>query len=255
MIRQYHRMLKLSDKNMARKIFIWDKNLNDQNQIQSWNSEVRTIFNDNGMLNIFESENIFVLKEIIEKLNKSMLKRQQAIVKDQCLTSPKLRTFVKFKDFFNTPTYITKPLSFIQRKFLAKVRLGCLEIRIETGRYARPRLPAEARLCQTCTNAEQRIEDEYHFIFECKAYEHERFLWIHKMELPTNFETETPEKKFDLVLNEPKNVKLTAQFLINIFDTRSKIVNNLPSTNNPVSLFHLSPQDQCPACIYLNIDQ
>ena len=153
-------MLKLSDKNMARKIFIWDKNLNDQNQIQSWNSEVRTIFNDNGMLNIFESENIFVLKETIEKLNKSMLKRQQAIVKDQCLTSPKLRTFVKFKDFFNTPTYITKPLSFIQRKFLAKVRLGCLEIRIETGRYARPRLPAEARLCQICTNVEQRIEDE-----------------------------------------------------------------------------------------------
>ena len=101
----------------------------------------------NGMLNIFESENIFVLKERIEKLNKSMLKRQQAIVKDQCLTSPKLRTFVKFKDFFDTPTYITKPLSFIQRKFLAKVRLGCLEIRIETGRYARPRLPAEARLC------------------------------------------------------------------------------------------------------------
>ena len=63
------------------------------------------------------------------------------------------------------------------------------------------------------------------------------------MELPTNFETETPEIFFDLVLNEPKNVKLTAQFLINIFDTRSKIVNNLPSTNNPVSLFNLSPQD------------
>ena len=255
MIRQYHRVLKLSDKNMARKIFIWDKNLNIQNQIQSWNSEVRTIFKDNGMLNIFESENIFVLKEIIEKLNKSMLKRQQAIVKDQCLISPKLRTFVKFKDFSNTPAYITKPLSFIQRKFLAKVRLGCLEIRIETGRYARPRLPAEARLCQICTNDGQRIEDEYHFIFDCKAYEHERFLWKHKMELPANFETETQEKKFDLVLNEPKNVKLTAQYLISIFDTRSKIVSNLPSTANPINLVHLSPQDQCPACMYSNTDQ
>ena len=90
---------------------------------------------------------------------------------------------------------ITKPLSFIQRKFLGKVRLGCLENRIETGCYARPRLPAEARLCQICTNAEQRIEDEieYHFIFECKAYDHERFLWLHKMELPKMFETETPE--------------------------------------------------------------
>jgi hypothetical protein len=259
MVRQYHRVLKCSENNMSKKVFVWDKKLNDENQIQSWYSEVRTIFTENAMQDIFESGNLFILKQIIEKLHSSMLKRQQFLIKIQCLNTPKLRTFVKFKDFFSTPTYVTKPLSFIQRKFLAKIRLGCLELRIETGRYARPRLPAEARLCQVCDNNEQKVEDEYHFIFECQKYEHERFLWLNNLQIPTNFLIETSEKKLDFALNDPNNVKLTAQFIINIFDSRSKIVNNLPSTNNLLStnnvtstnnLFHLLPHDQCPACSY-----
>ena len=180
-----------------------------------------------------------------------MLNRQQTQIKTQCLNSPKLRTFIKFKDFFSTPKFLTKPLSFVQRKFLAKIRLGCLELRIETGRYARPRLPPESRLCQVCN--EQKVEDEFHFLFECKIFEQERFLWLNKLRLAVNFHQKTQEEKLDLVLNEHTNVKLTAQYIIDIFDSRSKIVNKLPSTNNATSiLFHLLPQDQCPACAILN---
>ena len=143
------------------------------------------------MQNIFESGNLFPLKETIEILQSRMLKRQQILLKTECHNSPKLRTFVKFKDFFSTPTYITKPLTFIQRKFLSKLRLGCLEIRVETGRYARPRLPAESRLCQVCENREEKVEDEFHFIFECKKYDQERSLWLNNIKTPANFATET----------------------------------------------------------------
>ena len=131
------------------------------------------------MKEVFESGNSFILKEVIEKQNSSMLKNQQLFIKDHCLNAPNLRTFVKFKDFFITPTYLTKVLSFIQKKFLSKIQLGCLEIRIETGRYARPRLPPESRLYLVCN--EDKIEDENHFIFECKEYEHKRFLWLNKL--------------------------------------------------------------------------
>ena len=236
---------------MAKTIFIWDKKLNTENQIQSWYSEVGTIFSQNEMQDIFESGNLFSLKQVIEKLHSSMLKRQQILSKTECQNSSKLRTFVKFKDFSNTPNYLTKPLTFIQRKFLAKIRLGCLEIRVETGRYARPRLPAESRLCQVCENNDQKVEDEFHFIFECNKYDQERSFWLNKLKVPDNFITETQEKKLDLVLNDHSNVKLTAQFIINIFDIRSKIVNNLPNANSTNAIFHLSPQDQCPACAHL----
>ena len=251
MIRQYHRIIKLPNTSLTKKVYFWDKNLNDENQLITWTSEVKNIFSANNLAAVFESGNIFDLKLIIENLQSSMMLAQQNYLEDECsiLKSPKLRTFITFKDFGTTPSYITKPLSFIQRKFMAKLRLGCLEIRIETGRYARPRLPEEARICEVCENPNQEIENEFHFIFKCEKYRNERSLWINKLQIPNNFETLPPNVMLSCVLNDHNNVKLTAQYIVNIYDIRSKIVNNLPSTNN---IFHLLPHDQCPACTNLS---
>ena len=166
MVRQYHRVLKCSANIVSKKVFFWDKKLNGENRVKSWYSEVRTIFTENEMQDIFESGNLFSLKDVINKLHSSMLKKQQFQIKTQCLNTPKLRTFVEFKDFFSTQKFLTKPLSFIQRKFLAKIRLGCLELRIETHRYACPRLTPES------------VMSKFYFLFECKVYEEERFLWL-----------------------------------------------------------------------------
>ena len=73
-----------------------------------------------------------------------------------------------------------------------------------------------------------------------------RLAWLEKLNVPSNFLLLSQNSKLGLVLNNHNNVKTTAQYIINIFDKRSKIVSNLPSTNN--SLFHIEPQDQCPAC-------
>ena len=48
------------------------------------------------------------------------------------------------------------------------------------------------------------------------------------MVIPPNF-NELPEvEKFRMVLNKPENVKYAGQFVINIFDIRSKVVNKIP---------------------------
>ena len=247
MIRQYHRVIKMNDTRLTKKIFLWDKKVNEENLLNTWHSEVKSIFSANDMSTIYESGNVFELKGVIEKMEKCMLLAQQADIKLKCENMPKLRTFIKFKDFSNTPSYLTKPLSFIQRKFLAKIRLGSLELRIETGRYSRPRLHEEARTCLVCNN--QEIENEAHFLFNCQTYQAERLAWTQKLTVPDNFLNLPVIEKLDLVLNTHSNVKPTAQYIINIFDKRSKIVNNLPNTmhDNPV-LYHLEPHDQCPAC-------
>jgi hypothetical protein len=134
--------------------------------------------------NYFEASTLFDLKEIVDKLQSSMLGSQQNSLKIQCEAMPKLRTFTTFKEFDKTPCYITKPMSFIQRKFISKLRLGCLEIRLETGRYARPRLPAEAKLCQVCDNENEEVEDEIHFLFHCKTLEEERSTWLNSLQKP-----------------------------------------------------------------------
>ena len=63
-------------------------------------------------------------------------------------------------------------MSFIQRKFLAKCRLGCLPIRLETGRFCRPILAENERVCQVCLENgvtdyqyKNEIESEIHLLF------------------------------------------------------------------------------------------
>ena len=65
---------------------------------------------------------------------------------------------------------------------------------------------------------------------------------------------QTVNRKLEVVLNQAENVKVTAQYIINIFDSRSKIESNLPVTS-ATALFHLLPEDQCPACMFLNNQQ
>ena len=53
-----------------------------------------------------------------------------------------------------------------KRSILAKILCGVLKLRIETGRYINEK--REVRICKNCNT--QTIEDEYHFIFICPAY-------------------------------------------------------------------------------------
>ena len=164
------------------------------------------------MPEVFENGFIFDLKQTVDNLKSEMLQKQQNTLKTECSQKPKLRTFVKFKNFSETPAYLTKPLSFIQRRSLAKLRLGCLEIRLETGRWARPRLAEEARICQACENQEENIENENHFLFECNRYQSERLSWLSKISKPQNFFVLPQPEKFSVVLNQPSTVKQTAQY-------------------------------------------
>ena len=111
---------------------------------------------------------------------------------------PKLRTFVVFKDFKHETSYLLKPLSFVQRKSLAKLRLGVLTLRIETGRFVRPRLPAEERLGLICNSGE--VEDEAHFLLRCDTYNMERRRLFEKIEDPVSFALLPDKEKLQILL-------------------------------------------------------
>ena len=121
---------------------------------------------------------------------------------------------------------------------MAKTRLGCLPIRIETGRYSIPKLPESERKCLVCKNLSQSIdygpldgpnsgpvESEIHYLFTCGAYKTERDIWYDKMTLPPDFNLLSVESKLKIVLNDPCNVKATSIFITNAYNTRSKILN------------------------------
>ena len=114
-------------------------------------------------------------------------------------------------------------MSFVQKMFLAKTRLAALSIRLETGRYERPSLPEQERLCPSCKNGHS-VENEEHFLFFCGSYHVLRQQWIQKIRKPVNFEDLILSEKLKIIFNESENVKCTAQYIVNCYDLRSKIV-------------------------------
>ena len=105
--------------------------------------------------------------------------------------------------------------------FLAKTRLSALAIRIETGRYERPRLQANQRLCPSCKDG-QSIENEEHFIFFRTKFNILRQLWLIKLNKPDNFVNMNCSEKFKVIFDQ--SVKITAQYIIDCYHVRSKLV-------------------------------
>ena len=176
MIRHYHRLQKMDDSRLSKKVFLWDKQINVDGVVKTWNSEVKDILQRNGLIHLYE-QGIFSLQDTIKQLDKSLLLKEQSNWKSKCLPLPRLRTFNKFKDFTSDSPHIFKPLSFIQRKSLSKFRLGLLHLRIETARFMRPRVPPEESICLVCNSGE--VEDEQHFLLVCSKLEQQRQTLLH----------------------------------------------------------------------------
>ena len=223
MIRHFARLLKTPDYRLMKKVYIWDKQLNERQQIFSWSSEVKSVLYENNLNYIYDLQLMFPVKDIVKKLDDVLFKKQLINIETECRSKPKLRTFVTFKDFQNISPHIYKALSFLEKKTISKLRLGILPIRIETARYLRPILPENERTCYCNSGAP---ESEYHVVFVCEKYINLRQLWINKINKPENFHALPSQEMFKTVLNEPSNVKCTAQFLVDILDLR-RLLNDL----------------------------
>jgi len=223
MIRYLHRLRKMPENRLPYRILQWDIKLNEMKRISTWSDEVKTVFEECDLLMVYESELPFNVKETVQSMSDTLMQRQSQILERECSLKPKLRTFMTFKDFNFRENYTYLTLSFFQRRTLGKFRLGCLPLRLETGRYQVPRLPEDQRICLAC-DTENEVENESHFMFQCGAYKDERDSWLSKMTLPENFIDQPDADKFKVVLNNPTNVKHTANFIIAAFHLRGKII-------------------------------
>ena len=194
---------------------------------------------ENNLSSIYDSYMQFPTKSVVANLSQNMKMNQSLSLQSRCENMPKLRTFIKFKDFFNTASHILKPLSFPQRRAISKLRLGTLNIRIESGRMERPRLLESERSCNVClkmfssvnySNSNTLIcdylpvENESHYLFFFLGYCDLLFKWLRSLSKPEHFISLPTEEKQKNVLNNHENVKLTAQFILDEWYQRSKLL-------------------------------
>ena len=55
MIRYFHKLMNLDSNRLTKRIFLWDKHLNDSGIISTWTSEVKSILTDNNQLQIMNT--------------------------------------------------------------------------------------------------------------------------------------------------------------------------------------------------------
>ena len=61
-----------------------------------------------------------------------------------------------------------------QRVAMTKLRISDHKLMIEQGRHTRPMTPRDERFCHMCENT---VEDESHFLAECKLYGNQNEFW------------------------------------------------------------------------------
>ena len=110
-------------------------------------------------------------------------------------------------NFMNKSCIYTSLFNDYYRHIITRWRLSNHNLAIETGRYKRPVIERENRICASCNV----IEDEYHAVFRCPLYGIERRKYRHLMSCSSISEFLNPVYE---------NVKNTAQFLHEIEELR-----------------------------------
>ena len=213
MVRQFQRIIKMKNDRLPKIVFLWDKKISEQNNFSTWYKEIKTIHETYNMTHYFNNN----LSCNLEMLRLSMEVKQSVELRNKCALKPKIKLYNEIAEFGKTPTYLSLPLTFRQKMFIAKLRLSALPIRIETGRFERPRLPPNERLCASC-RVPNAIENEEHFMFVCPSYDNLRKTWMASLSKGPGFDLLSASEKLRSCFNVKENVKVTAKYVIDCFD-------------------------------------
>jgi hypothetical protein len=143
----------------------------------------------------------------------------------------KLRTYSMFKQELVFEPYLEAVKDERKRVLLTKFRVGIAPLRIETGRYERPRTDASVRVCMCCGSA---VENEMHFMMECVQYSSRRIAFLQQVRLYASCDTsinmpseDTVDQQmfiFFMTCTSPLVCRALADFIWDAFKIREQIL-------------------------------
>ena len=143
--------------------------------------------------------------------------------------NPILRAYSMFKTEFRFEKYLEAITDCRYRTAMTKLRSCSHTLEIERGRYTKPKTDISEQLCPLC-NA---MEDEIHFLVNCKLYEAERLRFFSKlMKKIRHFNELDDIEKFILLMSSKDNqiVTWTGKFIYKSFNIRSRFYLNCGGT-------------------------
>ena len=169
----------MNETSLCKKMYNYLIKLNDSGS-KTWINSVEQLlleFDENlNVHNSFEKGKIaFRYKEYI--YNKWHLEWKDNICNLE--RNPILRTYSQYKTELYLEPYLFNIKEYKLRKVISKFRMSSHMLEIERGRYKRPRVAPENRLCRQCDW--NRAEDEIHFLLECPKYNYIRSVLVNKI--------------------------------------------------------------------------
>ena len=135
-------------------------------------------------------------------------------------SNPKLRTYKLFKLSYCLEPYLNSTLSRKTFTNLARFRLSSHNLKIETGRHEKPKVPPENRICTKCNSNE--IEDEMHCLLSCNSNNSARNILFSRI-CPkiVNFSNLSKKSQFVVILSnkDPEIMHALGEFLNESFST------------------------------------
>ena len=105
------------------------------------------------------------------------------------------------------------------RRILAKFRSGSLPLQIEIGRYAKPKVPLDNRICKLCKD--NVVEDELYFLLCCDFYSDLRRPLMQLCNV--NFPNMLIKDKFVFIVSYVNMQHILASILLQMFNRRKRI--------------------------------
>ena len=126
-----------------------------------------------------------------------------------------------YKVNFQYENYLNVSVIKKYRFSITQLRLASHSLRIETGRHGQNRIDRPERICQVCDTSD--LEDEYHFVLVCAAYNELRvkYINIHFRRNPSVF-------KFLQLMNSSDTTTINnlSYFIYNAFKMRTSRLQN-----------------------------
>ena len=152
----------------------------------SYTRNISKMFDSYGMTH--ETENLDLISK--PKITSWMLIFKDKYIshwKNKIKNTCKLSFYSSLKENYQPQSYFDVLQNKEIRKQLTKLRISNHKLMIETGRYQHSKIPADVCFCPVCGTSE--IENEEHFIINCKKYKDVREKFLGKIKLVTNSKT------------------------------------------------------------------
>ena len=169
-INQWIRVKSMSDSKINFRIFEWCER-NSGHRCKNLNYRVNMMFQEAGItmgnsVNSYREIKTQVTRHVFDKFKSEWLQDVNREGARHGHGKNKLRIYSKYKQEFQSETYLECSMSRAHRSSYAKFRCGVAPIRVETGRYER--LNYDDR---TCFNCHEKIENEEDVLLECPLYQ------------------------------------------------------------------------------------